>query len=82
MPYHYLDEAEAAETYRLPTIHVDVFAPDELVEMGVEPDMIPANESWMVCIALPGCLPDSDWFGPYTTEEDAVTDARKLFAME
>lgn len=82
MPYHYLNDAEAADPWALPKIHTDVFAPDELIEMGIEPDMIPAQESWMVCIGMPGYLPDSDWFGPYPTEADAIADARKLFDLE
>lgn len=31
---------------------------------------------WVAC--FPGCLPDSEPFGPFDTEEAALTDAREL----
>ncbi len=30
---------------------------------------------WWSC--LPGCLPDSDPFGPFDTEQEAIDDARE-----
>ena len=34
-------------------------------------------EGWYVWSCLPGCLPDSDPFGPYDTEADALADAQE-----
>lgn len=31
---------------------------------------------WYYCYALPGCLPDSEAFGPFATEAEALADAR------
>lgn len=30
---------------------------------------------WSYC--FPGCLPDSDWFGPFDTAEEALSNARE-----
>lgn len=29
------------------------------------------------CYCFPGCMPDSDWFGPFETAEEALADARE-----
>ena len=31
---------------------------------------------WSYC--FPGCLPDSDWYGPFETAEEALADARSM----
>lgn len=37
-------------------------------------DAMPNGFYWWAC--FPGCLPDSDPYGPFETEEDAIADAR------
>jgi len=32
---------------------------------------------WYYWYCFPGCLPDSDLFGPFATEEEAITEARE-----
>lgn len=36
----------------------------------------PARDAWWWWTCSPGCLPDSDVFGPFDTEEEAIEDAR------
>jgi hypothetical protein len=36
-------------------------------EMGLE-------GGWCWCYCLPGCLPDSAWFGPFETLDEAIED--------
>jgi hypothetical protein len=35
------------------------------------------NSGWFYWYSLPGCMPSSDLFGPFMTEEEALEDARK-----
>jgi hypothetical protein len=39
-------------------------------------------EGYYVAVCLPGCLPDSDWMGPYGSEEEAIEEARAMFGDE
>ena len=32
---------------------------------------------FMWCVCPPGCMPDSDWTGPFATEAEAVANARE-----
>jgi len=36
-------------------------------------------EGYFVAVCFPGCLPDSDWMGPYGSEEEAIEEARAMF---
>lgn len=40
------------------------------------PGDITQRNAWWYWYCLPGCLPDSDPFGPYATEEEALAEAR------
>lgn len=35
---------------------------------------------WAVC--FPGCLPDSEWSGPFPSREEALADARGMLAVD
>ena len=43
-------------------------------------DELEITGGFMWCVCLPGCLPDSDWTGPFATEADALADARDVLA--
>ena len=46
---------------------------------SVDTDLKPSEITgyyWQSC--FPGCLPDSDPIGPFTTESDAFSDAREI----
>src|SRR5687767_2942702 len=34
------------------------------------------KKGWFYWYCLPGCMPDSESFGPFETEEEAIKDAR------
>ena len=40
------------------------------------------TEGWFYWFCLPGCLPDSEPFGPFDSERDALDDAREITADE
>lgn len=42
-------------------------------ELGIE-------SGFMWCYCLPGCMPDSDWFGPFKTYRAAHADMRRTSA--
>ena len=41
--------------------------------------LIGQGKDWFYWICLPGCLPDSNAFGPFETENDALNDAINTF---
>jgi hypothetical protein len=72
MSQHYSDPGRANDPHALPDI--EVFYADDLPpdENGFAS---PPGWYWWVC--LPGCLPDSDPFGPYESEAAAVAAAQE-----
>jgi len=64
-----------AEAFHVPNdYNPQVFDEDSLGECEVS-NTFPPGFYWWSC--LPGCLPDSDPFGPFETEQEAVADARE-----
>jgi hypothetical protein len=37
---------------------------------------------FMWCVCFPGCLPDSEWNGPFPTYAEALADAREQLAED
>ena len=44
---------------------------------GLEDGLPPVEPGWYYWYCQPGCLPDSEKFGPFATEAEAVEDMRK-----
>ena len=62
----YVDEFEAAENARLNGNGTNDFL-----------DCVVADKpGWYWWSCFPGCLPDGDPYGPFDTEQEAITDAR------
>jgi hypothetical protein len=76
MPYHYENPKDARKLHKLPNIWIDYFTEEELREAC--PEMEHSEGGYMYCFCFPGCLPDSDWFGPFDSEEAALKNARQL----
>lgn len=84
MSQHYSDPSRAEETYSLPdveTFEVGAWTPAEECPhcFACDETYGDHNENcfgfyWQSC--FPGCLPDSDPFGPFATEAEAVADAQ------
>lgn len=68
----YSDPSRESDPYALPDCEV-FFADDaEMVD-----DEGNANErGWYYWYCFPGCLPDSQWFGPFNTKAEAIADAQ------
>ena len=71
IPYFYLDPNDENDHYKLPTIRI--FKAEEN-EYESEDGFLEPGFYWQTC--LPGCLPDSDPFGPFNSEKEALADAR------
>lgn len=78
MSQHYSDPSREDNPYALPDIEVfemDGTAPlegwhaDNGYPVGVR--------GWFWWVCQPGCIPDSDFFGPFDTEAEAIADAQK-----
>ena len=78
MAYYYMNEAEAASKWALPTLWVEHFSPREHAEM--DPECEDPTGGYFYSCCIPGCLPDSEWYGPFDTEQEAVSDAREMWA--
>lgn len=63
VPY---DQAHATDTTRCPSC-------DAEAESVCDTD----REAWFWWSCFPGCLPDSDPFGPFASEDEALADARE-----
>jgi hypothetical protein len=69
----YYTPSDAADPYRLPDC--EVFYHDGSADM-VDFDGEPLEAGWYFWTCLPGCLPDSDPFGPYESESAAIEAAQ------
>ena len=63
----YLNAADAADLNRIND------AEDEFSEFHF------AGAGYYYASCFPGCLPDSEWYGPYATEDDALADAEEIW---
>lgn len=75
MSRYYSDPSRESETYALPDVEVFYAAAGEL---QWEDQQEPSEAGWYWWTCMPGCMPDSDPFGPFETEEAAVEDAQDM----
>jgi hypothetical protein len=68
--YHYSSVEREQDTYALPDI--EIF---EVRETDSNADIWEPGFYYWYC--FPGCLPDSDPFGPYATENEALEAAKE-----
>lgn len=78
MPQAYSDPKRADDPHALPDVEVFYF--DGVRFSGddcwadSDGETMPKGWYWWAC--FPGCLPDSDPHGPFTTEAEALADAQ------
>ena len=73
MSQQYFDPKRESDPHALPDCEVFYASADEL-ESDAPGEYLPAGWYWWAC--FPGCLPDSDPFGPFETEAEALEDAQ------
>jgi len=70
----YVDPKRELDPYALPDVEVFEVPAD----YDLEPDESgPYEPGWYYWYCSPGCLPDSDPYGPFGTEAEALEDARE-----
>lgn len=85
MTQFYLDPERKAIPYALP--NAETFYIDHQGHCDNKPFELPhdlpgdtgyslASEGWYWWLCFPGCLPDSDPFGPFPTEAKAIANAQ------
>ena len=84
MTQHYFDPKREADPHALPDCEVFYYSPNiawtaNETMYDDEGDPRPAGWYWWAC--FPGCMPDSDPFGPFETEAEAFADARDFAAL-
>ena len=75
----YSDPKRESDAYALPDVEVFYLDAREAREMSAEcfdgdDDLYHAGWYWWSC--FPGCLPDGDPVGPFSTETEALEDAQ------
>lgn len=74
MARYYSDPSRESDTWSLPNLEVFYAEAGELEYAGQEE---PSEAGWYYWFCLPGCMPDSDPFGPFKSEDEALADARE-----
>lgn len=64
----YTDPERAGDAYALPDL--------EVFQVPQDYPLADTESGWYWWSCFPGCLPDGDASGPFTTEEEALADAR------
>ena len=86
MSQHYIDPKRADDKWSLPDLEVFHWSQADAEEfIGPDDEGNPPNGGWYYQFCLPGCMPDSDPFGPFgpfESEAAALDDARENFGDE
>jgi len=85
MAHVYVTEAEENDKWSLPTLWVTTLTHEEaLANLEYPEDVEPGIDlaGWYYCSCLPGCIPDSDFYGPYETEEEGIKEGREFFTHD
>ena len=78
----YSDPTRESDPYALPDVEVfnvsqlEVNYNRENLDHADEYTVTEAGWYWWSC--FPGCLPDSDPYGPFATEQEAIADAQEV----
>ena len=71
----YFDESRAGDPHALPDGEVFEIIDADHDHYSVFPETDGPGWYWWAC--FPGCLPDGDAIGPFTTQQEALDDARE-----
>lgn len=70
----YSDPKRESDPYALPDVEVFWVDANELEDFENGGEYLEKGWYWWAC--FPGCLPDSDAFGPFKSEQEALADAQ------
>lgn len=72
MPYIHSDPAREYERHALPNVWITRRDRSD----GPDSEGEPVRAGWYYAYCFPGCMPDSDWYGPYRSYGAAVKACR------
>lgn len=73
----YTDETRQSDPHSLPDAEVfNVTSAEIQRDNWTDDDGTPYEPGFYWWVCSPGCLPDSEPFGPFDTESEAIEDAR------
>ena len=82
----YSDPTRESDPYALPDVEVFEVWTDKHGkrhnDFETEDQEEPCEDGWYYWFCFPGCLPDSDPVGPFTTEAEALADAQEGYDDE
>jgi hypothetical protein len=73
----YSDKRKETDKWSLPDCEVFHLKESETADYMPDGEGLEGGFFWHFC--FPGCLPDSEPFGPYKTEQEALADCRKEY---
>ena len=78
----YSDPERESEPYALPDVEVFGVSQMEvnynLANLDHADEYTITEPGWYWWSCFPGCMPDSDPFGPFATEQEAIADAQEV----
>ena len=78
----YSDPSRESEPYALPDVEVFGVSQMEvnynLANLDHADEYTITEPGWYWWSCFPGCLPDSDPYGPFATEAEAIADAQEV----
>lgn len=69
----YSDPTRESDPYALPDVEVFELRPSDYRDPESEEEL---RDGWYWWSCFPGCVPDSDPYGPFDTEAEAIADAQ------
>ena len=79
----YTDPSRESDRWSLPDAETFYVSAREARDYRKEdPDTSYTGPGWYVWACFPGCMPDSDPFGPYATEAEAVAEWRDMYGTD
>ena len=78
MAYYYSTPERETSEHQLPDIEVFYAVAGEL---GTDDDGDEYAAGWYYWWCMPGCMPDSEAYGPYGTEQAALADAQENYSL-
>ena len=79
MAYEYVTDEARDDKWTLPDVEVFYAALGELQQPDEYEQEEPSEPGFYWWACLPGCMPDSDPFGPFATYDEALQDARDTY---
>ena len=77
MTMYYSEPERETDAHALPDVEVfEIWTDGKPSPILVDEDGATLPPGWYYWYCLPGCLPDSEPYGPYDSEEEALAEAR------